>query len=51
VPFTPGASTGPIARTIGQHFAGKWGRQIIVANRSGAGGATGMPLALTWWIA
>jgi tripartite-type tricarboxylate transporter receptor subunit TctC len=41
VPFTPGASTDLIARTIGQHLAEKWGRQIIVDNRPGAGGAIG----------
>ena len=41
VPFTPGASTDLIARTIGQRLSEIWGRQIIVDNRPGAGGAIG----------
>jgi tripartite-type tricarboxylate transporter receptor subunit TctC len=41
VPFTPGASTDLIARTIGQRLAEIWGKQIIVDNRPGAGGAIG----------
>lgn len=41
VPFTPGASTDLIARAIGQRLAEIWGRQIIVDNRPGAGGAIG----------
>ena len=41
VPFTPGASTDLIARTIGQRLTEIWGRQIIVDNRPGAGGGIG----------
>jgi tripartite-type tricarboxylate transporter receptor subunit TctC len=41
VPFTPGASTDLIARTIGQRLGEIWGRQVIVDNRAGAGGAIG----------
>jgi len=41
VPFTPGASTDLIARTIGQRLIEIWGKQIIVDNRPGAGGAIG----------
>jgi tripartite-type tricarboxylate transporter receptor subunit TctC len=41
VPFTPGASTDLIARVIGQRLTEIWGRQIIVDNRGGAGGAIG----------
>ena len=41
VPFTPGASTDLIARAIGQRLTEIWGRQIIVDNRPGAGGAIG----------
>jgi tripartite-type tricarboxylate transporter receptor subunit TctC len=41
VPFTPGASTDLIARTIGQRLAEIWGKQIIVDNRPGAGGGIG----------
>ena len=40
-PFTPGASTDLIARTIGQRLTEIWGEQIIVDNRGGAGGAIG----------
>ena len=41
VPFTPGASTDLIARVIGQRLTEVWGKQIIVDNRGGAGGAIG----------
>jgi tripartite-type tricarboxylate transporter receptor subunit TctC len=41
VPFTPGASTDLIARTVGQRLTEIWGRQIIIDNRAGAGGAIG----------
>ena len=41
VPFTPGASTDLIARTIGQRLSDIWGKQLIVDNRAGAGGAIG----------
>src|ERR1043165_4748014 len=41
VPFTPGASTDLVARTIGQRLIELWGRQVIVDNRGGAGGAIG----------
>jgi tripartite-type tricarboxylate transporter receptor subunit TctC len=41
VPFTPGASTDLIARTIGQRLTEIWGKQIIIDNRAGAGGAIG----------
>src|SRR6185503_12678781 len=41
VPFTPGASTDLIARTIGQRLIEVWGKQTIVDNRPGAGGAIG----------
>ena len=41
VPFTPGASTDLIARVIGQRLTEIWGKQIIVDNRGGAGGAIG----------
>src|SRR5687767_9527226 len=41
VPFTPGASTDLIARTIGQRLTEIWGKQIIVDNRPGAGGGIG----------
>lgn len=38
VPTTPGGSVDTLARTIGPRLAERWGQQIIVDNRSGAGG-------------
>jgi tripartite-type tricarboxylate transporter receptor subunit TctC len=39
VPSTPGGSVDTIARTLGPKLTERWGQQIIVDNRSGAGGA------------
>jgi tripartite-type tricarboxylate transporter receptor subunit TctC len=39
VPTTPGGSVDTIARTIGPKLSERWGQQIIVDNRPGAGGA------------
>jgi tripartite-type tricarboxylate transporter receptor subunit TctC len=39
VPSTPGGSVDTLARTVGPRLAEKWGQQVIVDNRSGAGGA------------
>jgi tripartite-type tricarboxylate transporter receptor subunit TctC len=36
---TPGGSVDTMARTIGPKLAEKWGQQVIVDNRPGAGGA------------
>ena len=41
VGFAPGASNDVIARTVAQRLTEIWGRQIIVDNRPGAGGAIG----------
>ena len=38
VPTTPGGSVDTLARTIGPKLAERWGQQIIVDNRPGAGG-------------
>ena len=38
VPFTPGGGADTIARVIGQKLQEKWGQQVIVDNRGGAGG-------------
>jgi len=38
VPTTPGGSVDTLARTIGPKLAERWGQQVIVDNRSGAGG-------------
>ena len=39
VPSTPGGSVDTLARTIGPKLTERWGQQIIVDNRAGAGGA------------
>ena len=38
VPSTPGGSVDTLARTIGTRLAEKWGQQVVVDNRAGAGG-------------
>ncbi len=38
VPSTPGGSVDMLARTIGSRLGERWGQQIVVDNRSGAGG-------------
>ena len=42
VPFSPGAGTDTTARTIAQKLGEKWGHQVVVDNRTGAGGAIGV---------
>lgn len=39
VPSTPGGSVDTLARTVGPRLSEKWNQQVIVDNRSGAGGA------------
>jgi tripartite-type tricarboxylate transporter receptor subunit TctC len=41
VPFTAGSGTDLLARLIGPHLTQLWGQQVIVENRSGAGGTIG----------
>lgn len=45
VPFSPGAGTDITARTIAQKLSEKWGQQVVVENRTGAGGAIGVDFA------
>lgn len=45
VPTTPGGSVDTLARTIGPKLTERWGQQIVVDNRPGAGGAIAGDLA------
>ena len=45
VPFPPGGPTDVIARFVGQKMTESWGQQVVVDNRTGAGGNVGMGLA------
>ena len=44
VPFPPGGSTETLARMLSVKLAEMWGQQIIIDNRSGAGGIIGTEL-------
>lgn len=45
VPFPAGASPDIIARLITERFSRMWGQQVLVDNRSGAGGTVGAAFA------
>lgn len=45
VPFSPGAGTDLTARVIALKLTEKWGQQVVVENRTGAGGAIGVDFA------
>ena len=45
VPFPAGASPDIVARLITEHLSRKWGQQVLVENRSGAGGTVGAAFA------
>ena len=41
VPSTAGGSVDTLARTVGSNLSQRWGQQVVVDNRSGAGGVIG----------
>jgi tripartite-type tricarboxylate transporter receptor subunit TctC len=41
VPYPPGGPLDEVARAVGQKLAPVWGQQVLVDNRSGAGGSIG----------
>ncbi|MCW5576546.1 MAG: tripartite tricarboxylate transporter substrate binding protein [Burkholderiales bacterium] len=42
VPYPPGGPLDDVARAVGQKLAPLWGQQLLVDNRSGAGGSIGV---------
>jgi len=45
VPFPPVGPTDEVARLVGHKLTEAWGQQVVIDNRSGAGGNIGMGLA------
>lgn len=45
VPFPPGGGADVIGRVLGQKLTDKWGQQVVIDNRSGAGGNIAAELA------
>src|SRR5687767_4694888 len=45
VPYAPGGTSDILSRLISQKMSEKWGQQVIVDNRVGAGGAIGAEMA------
>jgi tripartite-type tricarboxylate transporter receptor subunit TctC len=47
VPFTPGSATDIIARIVATKLTEKWGKQVIIDNRPGAGGIVAFNIVAT----
>ena len=45
VAFAAGGASDLLARTLGQRLAERWGQQVVIDNRAGAGGVIGMQIA------
>ena len=45
VAFSAGGAADLLARTLGQKLAERWGQQVVIDNRAGAGGVIGMQIA------
>src|SRR5262245_37849057 len=45
VPFPPGAINDTVGRIVATQLSGRLGKQVIVENRSGAGGVIGTEIA------
>jgi tripartite-type tricarboxylate transporter receptor subunit TctC len=45
VPFPPGGGADVIGRVLGQKLTDKWGQQVVIDNRAGAGGNVAAELA------
>jgi tripartite-type tricarboxylate transporter receptor subunit TctC len=45
VPFPPGGSADPVARVVANRLTEIWGQQVVIENRSGAGGNIGAQAA------
>lgn len=45
IPFPPGGSNDIVGRLIAQQLTDRLGKQVVVDNRGGAGGALGTELA------
>jgi tripartite-type tricarboxylate transporter receptor subunit TctC len=45
VPFPPGGGADVIGRVLGQQLTSKWGQQVVIDNRAGAGGNIAAELA------
>jgi tripartite-type tricarboxylate transporter receptor subunit TctC len=46
VPVPPGGVTDTAARVIGQQLSAKWGQQVVIENKPGAGGVIGVEAAM-----